>query len=643
MKRPNCYITTPIYYPTARPHVGSLYSTLLADVIARWQRLCGKEVFFLTGTDEHGQKIAQAAGAVGKSPQEFVDGFVDAYKELWKKFNIDYTHFIRTTDGYHVEAVERWLAMLIDKGDIYKAYYQGWYCISCETFVAHDDTAQEQYNAGKKGPLCESCQRDTTVLSEESYFFRLSAYQDRLLAWYKEHPHFVLPQERINEVLRFVEGGLKDLSISRTTLSWGIPFPGDTKHVTYVWADALLNYLTGIGYLQTGKEDEFARWWPADVQVMGKDIVRFHAVYWPAFLMASGLPLPHHLLVHGWIKVDKEKMSKSRGNVIDPELLWTQYGTDVVRYYLIREMSIGQDTDFSFEHLEQRNNADLANDLGNLLNRITTLAHKYEVFHVDAPELFLQPSKELIDEVQVMTAQFAHYMKHYSLHMAYAEVWKYINKINAYFHAQEPWKLAKDRPHEFKEVLGTACHALYAVAIYCWPLMPESMEKLMYSLGVVLPERHQRITEEFFSRPRQSFKINVIPPLFKKIEQEKNMSSASDLATEKITINEPAVIDITDFAKVELLVGTITACEVVPNSSKLYKLQVDFGPRGFRQVISGVQALFKPDELVSKQAIFVVNLKPRMMMGLESHGMLLIAGTALSTVGALVPNGTPLR
>ena len=359
------YVTTPIYYPTSRPHLGHLYSTLLADVAARWHKLRGYKTFFMTGTDEHGQKIAEAAAKAHKTPKEFVDSFIDAYKELWNSYDIVYDYFARTTDEHHIKAVQQWIRQLQASGDIYKSYYTGFYCTPCETYVTEKDE-QPPLEEGM-APVCGMCSRETVYIKEESYFFRLSAYQDRLLAFYEENLDFIVPAERLNEVISFVKGGLKDLSISRTTVSWGIPFPDDPKHVSYVWADALNIYITAVGFGNEARREEFNFWWPADLQIMGKDIVRFHAVYWPAFLMATGLAEPKQLLVHGWFKVNQQKMSKSFGNVVDPQTLLSAYGADAVRYYLIRHMAITQDSEFSIIDLEQRISSDLANDLGNLL------------------------------------------------------------------------------------------------------------------------------------------------------------------------------------------------------------------------------------------------------------------------------------
>src|SRR3989339_2186100 len=344
------YVTTPIYYVTARPHLGSLYSTLLADVAARYHKVAGEKVFFLTGTDEHGQKVAQAAAKAGMQPKEFTDSFIDDYKSVWKKYEIAYDYFIRTTDNQHVQAVQTWLQRLIAQGDIYKGSYKGWYCTPCESFVTEKDSQQTEEG---KALTCPDCSRLTGEVFEECYFFKLSAYQDRLLKFYEEHPNFITPKERMAEVISFVKSGLRDLSISRTTISWGIPFPGDDAHVTYVWADALNNYITAVGYGDDARADELAKWWPADLQIMGKDIARFHAVYWPAFLMASNLAMPKKLLVHGWIKVADQKMSKSLGNAVDPMQLANDYGVDEIRYYLTRKMAITQDSEFKFDDIEQ--------------------------------------------------------------------------------------------------------------------------------------------------------------------------------------------------------------------------------------------------------------------------------------------------
>jgi len=636
------YVTTPIYYVTAKPHLGSLYSTVLADVVSRWNKLKGKKTFFVTGTDEHGQKVANAAEKAGKQPKEFVDSFIDAYKSVFKSFEIENDHFIRTTDPYHEKAVQQWLKMLIDKGDIYKGFYEGHYCTQCELFIKEKSQENEE-----KTVLCPDCGRETEIVSEECYFFRLSKYQDKLLKFYEENPDFIAPKERLKEVINFVKSGLKDLSISRTKITWGIPFPGDDKHVAYVWADALNNYITAIGYGQEGKKESFEFWWPADLHIMAKDILRFHAIYWPAFLMASELLLPKRMLVHGWITVDKRKMSKSFGNVVDPVELEKLYGPEPVRYYLVRQMAITQDGDFSIEDLEQRISSDLANDLGNLLNRMVTLAYKNDAKVVKAPKIWSESELELRGECLNMISDFQTYMADYQFHMALSSLWKFINKVNAYFHAKEPWKLAKTDRDAFLQVLSATGHSLRTIAILLWPIMPKKMELLLNSLGVKFELEKDLIQELSLGKWDETFMLQKIDMLFVKPEQkEKKM----DTEKEKPVLEKEKkdYIKIDDFAKVHLVVGTIEQAENVEKSNKLIKLQVNCGEFGKKQIFAGVKKFYKPEELVGKQGIFVVNLKPRKIMGMESQGMMLFAEgddgkLQMATVSASVPNGMRLR
>ncbi|HZW60871.1 MAG TPA: methionine--tRNA ligase [Candidatus Babeliales bacterium] len=643
------YVTTPIYYVTAKPHLGTLYSTLLADVAARWNTLQGKRVFFLTGTDEHGQKIAQAAEKAGMAPKEFVDSFVPHFIDAWRMYDIHYTHFIRTTDKEHVLAVQNWLRKLRDQGDIYKATYQGWYCVSDETFVLEKEVGATPTDSG---PLCPSCGRPTIELSEESYFFRLSAYQDRLLKLYEERPDFIIPKERAHEVISFVQSGLKDLSISRTTVKWGIPFPDDPNHVTYVWADALNNYITAIGYGQPGKEAQFKQWWPADLQVLGKDIIRFHAVYWPAFLMATGLEMPEHLLVHGWIKVDKQKMSKSFGNAIDPIELHKKYGTDPVRYYLMRQIAITHDSEFSIEDLEQKIGSDLADALGNLLNRLVSLAHKHDVFDIAAPEIWSEKAIDLRNECFNTIDDYSNYMQDCMYHMALSRLWRFIHSTNAYFHEHEPWKLAKQNREQFIQVLSATAHSLRAIALLLWPVMPKTMAHLLDSIGVIFDEHtgNDMIEELRLGAWQHHFLLKKVPMLFHKPEI-KEMAPESNVQAATPAENkapEQNYITIDDLVKVELVVGTIEQCEAVPNSEKLLKMQVDFGDKGKRQIIAGIRASYAPEQLVGKQGLFVLNLQPRKMAGLESQGMMLVAEGSDKLVKRMapevpVPNGTRLR
>ncbi len=633
------YVTTPIYYVTARPHLGSLYSTLLADVVSRWQKMYGKKTFFLTGTDEHGQKIAQAAEKVGETPQEFVDSFIHAYKDVWKQYDIAYDYFVRTTSEQHKKGVQHFIKVLMDKGAIYKDTYKGWYCTPCETFVT------EKSEDGKNGPLCLSCKRPTTMLSEETYFFRLSAYQDKLLKFYKDNSDFIVPKERANEVISFVESGLKDLSISRTTVKWGIPFPGDPKHTIYVWGDALTNYITAIGYGQKDKEKEFNFWWPANMHVLGKDIVRFHAVYWPAFLMAADLALPKQLLVHGWIKVNKQKMSKSLGNVVDPIELLKAYGDEEVRFYLVRHIPINQDGEFSTGELEKCIEIELANDLGNLLNRMLILAEKNNVAKVESQDIWSQKAIDLRDECWNVIEDYAQYMEDCMFHMALTRLWKFIKLVNVYFHELEPWKLAKKDKEQFVQVLSATAHSLRIIALLLWPIMPKKMETLLNSLGIQFSLEHNTIDDLEGEPWNKTFVFKKIPTLFKKPEKKAEMEE--ETKTNQIE-EKNNYIKIDDLLKVQLVIGTIDQCEAVEESDKLLKMHVNFGEKGKRQILAGIRKSYQPEDLIGKQGTFVFNLKPRKMLGMESQGMMLIAKdaegkTQIVSPAKLVPNGTQLQ
>lgn len=627
------YVTTPIYYGTAKPHVGSLYSTLIADLLNRWHTLQGHKTFFLTGTDEHGQKVAQAAAQAQKSPKAFVDSFIGAYQDTWKKYDIEYSYFIRTTDPAHIKAVQQWIVDLQKSGDIYKGTYIGWYCTPCETFVTEGSSDTSVV-------LCPCCRRPTQQVSEETYFFKLSAYQDRLLAFYEQTPNFIVPHERMQEIISFVKSGLKDLSISRKAVTWGIPFPGDETHVVYVWADALNNYISGVGYGDKARAQEFNFWWPADVQVMGKDIVRFHAVYWPAFLMAANLALPKQLLVHGWLKIGDQKMSKSLGNAVDPDALAEQYGADAVRYYLLRYMAITHDSPFSIADLEQRINTDLANDLGNLLNRMLVLAHKNNMAIIPRVPIWSAQALELRDAWWNAITEYNRAMSEGMFHMALAAVWKFIHHVNSYFHAQEPWKLAQTNEALFLEVISAVCHALYGIAYLLWPVTPHKATMLLQALGKEIECSAHAMADLQENGWNRTFVLMMINPLFKKIEITPPAATAEQeqkvISATKDTMSENT-ITINDFAKVELRVGLIESCQEVPQSEKLLQLMVDFGQCGKRQILSGIKKIYIPADLINQKAVFVTNLAPRMMMGLESHGMLLLAQDDQGNSSIVVP------
>lgn len=654
-KKNKFYITTPIYYPNAKPHIGTLYSTLIADVAARFAKLMGKEVFFLTGTDEHGQKLQEKALEMQMDPKKFIDGMIPAFTDVWRQYEIDYTKFIRTTDPEHEQAVAFWIEKLQEQGDIYKSEYTGLYCVPCETFVnVQVDSPKDE----KGNHLCPSCKRGLREVAEESYFFRLSAYEERLLAFYEQNPDFIIPKERMAEVVAFVKSGLKDLSISRKTVSWGIPFPGDPAHTVYVWGDALNNYISGVGYGQDSEQArrDFAHWWPADVHVMAKDIVRFHAVYWPAFLIAAGLPLPRQLLVHGYILMGDSKMSKSLGNGVSPEDLATWYGVEPVRYYLMRQMPVSQDGHFDLKDLENRVSADLANSLGNLLNRMVMLALNNGLHEVEAPVSWEAKSSHLREMCQETYRFYWDEMHKHYFHVALSEVWKFIALTNAYFHEMQPWILAKQNKELFAEVIAATCNSLYSIAIMLVPFMPKKMDALLSSIGKVYDSSVNYDDVLRKNDWNRVFKFTKLEdPLF--IRPETRVPKEDEVpaenpqgAVEKAQLEQPKtdLISINDLIKCQLVVGTILSCEEVTGSDKLYKMQVDCGVHGVRQIFSGVRKSMTKEELVGKQGIVVANLPPRKMPGGVSEGMLLYAGDnsgnfRLASVIGPVDNGTQLK
>ncbi len=657
------YITTPIYYVTAKPHLGTLYTTVLADVFARWAQMRGAAVYFLTGSDEHGQKIAQAAARAQVAPQQFVDGFVDAFKTVWSSYGIGYTRFIRTTDHDHISAVQHWIRTVRDRGDIYESPYEGYYCTPCETFVMDRDIAASEGGMSVL-PTCPSCGRETVLVAEPCYFFRLSRYQDRLLAWYAEHPDMICPAERSAEVISFIKGGLKDLAISRSkkSVSWGIPFPDDERQVVYVWADALMNYIAAVGYGDVSRSNEYARWWPADLQIIGKDIIRFHAIFWPAFLMAADCPLPRRLLVHGWIKVGDTKMSKSLGNVVDPIALKDQFGAEQIRYYLTRYIAVSHDAPFGVDDLVTRLNADLANDLGNLLQRLISLAHARGRVVITIgfglereSELYRAVAKVITDVVAEVDACM--------LHRAYARLWEGIGLINSYVHTQEPWRLKEDCQDALDRILGHAGYSLAALALLVWPVMPAKMDELFAALGLSYTTMRDRMFADVY--PSLPLGTGVMmrfaqrtTPLFPRIEGAQAVVEqqpvVSDGSTKRLAHEprrtEAAVIDIAidDFVQVVLVVGTVITVDSVPKSDKLYRLTIDMGEYGVRTICSGVRKHFEPSMLIGSQVTVVANLAPRMMMGIASQGMVLFVEDGEGKLTIVrpehrVPNGTRLR
>lgn len=617
-KRKKFFVTTPIYYPNAKPHIGTLYSTLLADIFARWHKSIGKETFFLTGLDEHGQKIQEAAEKNNVGYQDFVDSMVPPFTQTWQDFGLEYNDFVRTSSEIHKKTVIKIFEKLIAKNMIYKGIYEEFYCVHCETFVAEDQDA-------KGTAICLSCQRPAKKILEENYFFKLSEFQKKLLHFYDSHPNFIEPSNRMNEVISFVKAGLKDLSITRKNVKWGIPFPADPTQTIYVWGDALTNYISAIGY--ESNPEMFAKFWPADAHIIGKDIVRFHAVYWPAILMAAGLELPKKLVVHGYILVNNQKMSKSLGNAIDPEELLAKFGQDAVRYYLAKQMAITQDGSFDFEELKNCHNADLANNLGNLVNRITTLASKNNCTSISPIEPKDADCKELFAKTSQTIKSFIKHMDNFLVHMAIIEVVELCSAINTLIHKKEPWKLAKINPSLFQEVIQTSAQALNLASSLLYPVIPSKIKLLKKCL----------IKDSEFSLSAENINTDVwqqnlelsIPQevLFGKLEYVDQITPEPE--TQKDSVQEKNVltknISFEELAKVQLSIGKILVAEKVLKSDKLLRLEVDFGSLGKKQVVSGIAEHYKPENLIGSKAVFVTNLAPRKIMGLESQAMILAA------------------
>jgi methionyl-tRNA synthetase len=617
------YITTPIYYVNDRPHIGHTYTTVLADVIARFHRMRGEQVYFLTGTDEHGQKVEKAAAARGISPKQLADEVVANYTELWKQMGMTHFRFIRTTDQDHKDQVQRLFKRLLDKGDIYKATYKGLYSVSDEAYVT-EMQAKELQAQGLAHQLIE--------LEEETYFFKLSAYQDRLLKYYEEHPEFVQPEFRFNEVKRFVEGGLQDLSISRTSISWGIPVPGDEKHVIYVWFDALLNYLTACP----------ANSWPPDLQIVGKDILRFHAVYWPAFLMAAGMFLPETILAHGWWLMGDDKMSKSKGNVVRPDTL-LRFGNDALRFYFMRDMQVGHDRGFSFEGFMDRLNADLANGLGNLASRTLSMIQRYRGGVVPLPTAMDEQDREIANQLLQVFPEYLEQARASNFHGALEVLWTYLRTLDGYIVKAEPWKLAKDPANDPKldAVLANLYRALRATALLVAPVMPELAQTLWECLG----HSTQVAETTFHGFALDGPAIGPIGdsrPLFQRIDKEKEMNDlmgADAPAEAKPSLDVPEIretVEADTFFKVDLRVGKVLEAERVPKSDKLIKMKVDIGLEQ-RTIVGGIGKAYEPADLLNRLVVVVANLAPRKLMGIESHGMLLAASDNASKPYLIAP------
>ena len=655
MSKPTFYITTPIYYPSGKFHIGTAYTTVASDAMARYKRARGFDVRFLTGMDEHGQKIQEKAQEAGKEPQAYVDEIADAAKKLWEMMDITNDDFIRTTEKRHEEMVEKIFAKFMENGDIYKGHYEGLYCTPCESYYT-----ETQLVDGK----CPDCGREVKVVKEESYFFNMKKYQKRLVEYYNANPEFILPESRKNEMVNnFIKPGLEDLSVSRTTFDWGVKVPGDPKHVIYVWVDALSNYITSLGY-GSDNEELFNKYWPADVHVVGKDIVRFHTIYWPIFLMALDLPLPKKIFAHGFIMMKDGKMSKSKGNVVYPEMLIERYGLDAVRYFLLRELPFGQDGVFSPESFVERVNFDLANDLGNLLNRTVSMINKY--FGGEIPAYAGQVTEfdqTLEDFIKTTVEKVEKNFEDMQFSIVLADIWALVARTNKYIDETAPWVLAKDEANKEKlaSVMNHLAESLRQIAIMIEPFMPRTTPQIFAQLGIEGEASKVWDSLTKFDTLAQGTKVvEKGTPIFPRLEVEVEVEYIKDQMSQSVkpTTEEPKkeekieevettpLIGIDDFMKVEIKVGQIKECKQHPKADRLLVSQIDLGSE-VRQIVSGIAEHYQPEQLVGRKVLVVTNLKPVKLRGELSEGMVLAAsndGTlTLPTIIDELPNGSKVK
>ncbi len=633
------YITTPIYYVNDMPHLGHIYTTVMADVFARYQRMVGRDVRFLTGTDEHGQKVEQSAAARGIGPKDLADRVVGRYHELWRTLDITHDDFIRTTEPRHAAGVSELIRRIDAAGDIELASHGGWYCAACEGFYTEKEIGEER--------LCPDHGRPVEWHEEENLFFRLSDYQQRLLDHYREHPGFIRPESRRNEVIRFVEGGLRDLSISRVSLKWGIPFPGHPGHVVYVWLDALTNYMSALGF-GAGEAPLYDRYWPATVHLVGKDILRFHCVYWPAFLMSAGLPLPRTVFGHGWWLADDRKMSKSVGNVVRPDYLIRRFGSDALRYFLVREMTFGQDASFSDRAFLERFNADLANALGNAASRTLAMARRDLDGRAPAPG----GEGPLPAAADAAVTAYRGHMESLEPQRALEAAWTLLAALDGHLQERQPWRLAKEgeaaRP-QLEAVLGAALESLRIMAVLIEPVMPATAASLRSQLGAAALPTDLDAAARWGLLP-EGARLGEPAPLFPRVDVEKTMKELAmrdDTADPQPAAPDDGTISIDQFASVQLKVAIVREAERVPKSKKLMRLMIDLGEAEPRQLVAGIAERYTAEELVGRRIVVVANLKPATLMGVTSNGMLLAASVDgepfLLSVDESVPPGTGVR